>query len=58
MTRDQAFAKAGRLARQRGEPMYVGYDLSSEEGPWQVSTEAGLDTYFLGCIDVTEVAGW
>ena len=57
MTRDQAFAKAGRLARQRGEPMYVVYDLSAEEGPWQVSTESGLDTYFLGCTDVTEVAG-
>jgi hypothetical protein len=57
MTRNQAFAKAERLARQRGEPMYVVHDVSSEEGPWQVSTESGLDTYFLGCTDVTEVAG-
>ncbi|MDP2432287.1 MAG: hypothetical protein Q8O33_09660 [Pseudomonadota bacterium] len=55
MTRDQAFAKAGKLSRQRGEPMYVVFDPSSEAGPWQVSTESGLDTFYLGCSDVTEV---
>lgn len=55
MTRDQAFAKAGQLSRQRGELMYVVFDPSSENGPWQVTTESGLDTFFLGCSDVTEV---
>lgn len=57
MTRDQAFAKAGKLSRQRDEPMYVVYDPSSEDGLWQVSTEFGLGTFYLGCSDVTEVTG-
>ncbi len=57
MTRDQAFAKAKNLSRQRGEPMYVVNDPSSEGGPWQVATESGLDTFYLGCSDVTEVTG-
>jgi hypothetical protein len=55
MTRSQAFAKAGKLARERAEPMFVVFDPSSEDGPWQVATEFDLDTYFLGCTNVTEV---
>lgn len=55
MTENQAYAKAERLARERAEPMFVVFDPSSEEGPWQVATEFDLDTYFLGCTNVSEV---